>query len=140
MNIKLYVIILSMMLLMTTVNIAPENIKAEGTDSLSPEITSASVTPDTIGFGFNVTIAPSVFDNQSGVNLVRVNITYPDDTYGNYTMNNTNGSIYEYVFNNTWQNGQYNYTIWSIDNANNTNISSQYSFNVSAQQTSRSVP
>ena len=121
------------LLLTTTVNFVSNSLKADETDSISPEIISTSSEPEDLGFGFDVTFTPNVFDNQSGVNLVKINITYPDNTYGNFTMNNTNGSIYEYLFNNTWQTGQYNYTIWSIDNANNTNMSSQHSFNVSAQ-------
>jgi hypothetical protein len=125
--------ILAMLLLLTTIHLQPDYIKAEETDTFSPEITSASADPGTVGYGFNITIAPTVTDNQSGVNLVKVNITYPDNSYGNYTMNNTGGSNYEYVFSDTWQTGQYNYTIWSIDNANNSNFSSQYSFTVSAQ-------
>jgi hypothetical protein len=130
---KPYVIIIITLLLLTTINIAPENIKAEETDTFSPEITSAAANPGTIGNGFNITIAPTVTDNQSGVNLVKVNITFPDNSTGNFTMSNTENSTYEYVFSDTWQTGQYNYTIWTIDNANNTNISSQYSFTVSAQ-------
>jgi hypothetical protein len=132
---KIIVIVIMTLLLTTTVNIVPDSLKAEETDTFSPEIASSNVDPETFGYGFNITIAPNVFDNQSGVNLVKVNVTYPDNTYGNYSMNNTNGSIYEYILNNTWQLGQYNYSIWSIDNANNTNITSQHSFNVSAQAT-----
>jgi len=132
---KIIVIFIMTLLLTTTVNILPDSLKAEETDTFSPEIASSNVDPETFGYGFNITIAPNVFDNQSGVNLVKVNVTYPDNTYGNYSMNNTNGSIYEYILNNTWQLGQYNYSIWSIDNANNTNITSQHSFNVSAQAT-----
>jgi hypothetical protein len=130
---KVFVIIIMLLLLTTTVNIVPDGLKAEEADTFSPEIASAGVQPDIFGYGFNVSIAPNIFDNQSGVKLVKINITYPDDTYGNYSMNYTNGNTYEFVLNNTWQNGQYNYTIWSIDNANNTNISAQYSFNVSGQ-------
>jgi len=37
-----------------------------------------------------------------------------------------------YIFNNTWLVGQYNYTIYAKDKSNNSNFSSEYSFNVSA--------
>jgi len=130
---KINVLILMLLLCLTYVNIVPINLKAEETDTFSPEIPSVSADPDTVGYGFNITIAPSVTDNMSGVNLVKVNITFPDNSTGNFTMNNTGNSTYEYVFSDTWIVGQYNYTIWAIDNANNTNVSSQYSFNVSAQ-------
>jgi hypothetical protein len=124
-----------LMLCLTSVNIGPFNLKAEETDTFSPEISSVDADPGTVGYGFNVTIGPSVTDNMSGVNLVKVNITFPDNTYGNYTMNKTGGDTYEYILSDTWQLGQYNYTIWTIDNASNANISSQHSFNVSAQAT-----
>jgi hypothetical protein len=120
---------------MTSVNIRQFNLKADESDIYSPEITSISDDPDTVGYGFNVTIDPIVTDNMSGVNLVKVNITFPDNTYGNYTMDKKGGDTYEFNLSDTWQNGQYNYTIWAIDNASNTNLSSQHSFNISAQAT-----
>ncbi|UCF13476.1 MAG: hypothetical protein JSW06_04255 [Thermoplasmatales archaeon] len=127
------VIFIIMLLILTTVNIGLINLKAEETDTYPPEITSVENNPDTVGFGFNITIAPNVTDNMSGVNLVKVNITYPDNSTGNFTMNNTGNDTYEYEFDDAWLAGQYNYTIWTVDNANNTNISSQYSFNVSTE-------
>lgn len=90
---------------------------------------NVSNTPDTVGFGYNVTIS---VDGIGNVSTIDVNITYPDDTLEGYPMNHTTGDTYEYVFSDTWQNGQYNYTIWVVDNANNTNISTGHSFNVSA--------
>ncbi|MDH7506719.1 MAG: hypothetical protein QHH15_02885, partial [Candidatus Thermoplasmatota archaeon] len=129
---KIYVIILITLVCLTYVNIVHINLKGEETDTFSPEISSINNDPDTVGYGFNITITLSVTDNMSGVNLVMVNITFPDNSTGNFTMNNTGNSTYEYVFADTWIIGQYNYTIWAIDNANNTNISSQCSFNVSA--------
>ena len=132
---KIFVLILMLLLCLTNVNIRQIYLKADESDEFSPEITSISADPDTVGYGFNVTICPSVTDNMSGVNLVKVNITFPDNTYGNYTMNKTVGDTYEYILSDTWQNGQYNYTIWAVDNASNTNLSSQHSFNVSAQAT-----
>ncbi|MCX6666030.1 MAG: hypothetical protein NT038_08260 [Euryarchaeota archaeon] len=38
---------------------------------------------------------------------------------------------YEYTFDNTSQHGQYNYTIWAVDYANNTNTTPASSFFVS---------
>ena len=106
-----------------------------GNDTIPPEINSVSNNPNTVGFGFNVTIAANVTDDLSGVETVEVNITFPDTSFINYTMTNTDTNIYDYNFCDTWQNGQYNYTIWVVDYANNTNISTNYSFNVSAQAT-----
>jgi len=130
---KINVLILVLLLCMTCVNIKLTSLKADETDTYPPEIISISANPETVGFGFNVTINVNVIDNLSGVNLVKVNITFPDNTYCNNTMNNTEGNTYEYVFSDTWQLGQHNYTIWTVDNSNNTNLSSQYSFNISAQ-------
>jgi len=50
-------------------------------------------------------------------------------------MNQISGNTYQYEFSNTWLNGQYNYTIWAIDNASNSDTTSANSFNVSANAT-----
>jgi hypothetical protein len=93
--------------------------------------------PDPVGFGNNVTINVDFFDNQSGVKSVMVNITYPDNTTGNFSMeqNETSEHDYQYIFNNTWQNGVYNYSVWVVDNANNTNCTGGFNFTVSAEIT-----
>ncbi len=107
------------------------------TETTPPEISSVSHSPDTVGFGYNVTIQANVTDhryaNDSGVKLVTVNISYPDSTYGNYTMSNTTGDTYEYLCNDTWLIGQFNYTIWAMDYAYNMNSDSGHHFHVSAQ-------
>ena len=111
-----------------------------GNDTIRPEITniffnqSGFVTANgsnISGVGFNVTINATVNDNVSGVNISMINITYPDGTYENYTMNKVD-NVYSYVFSDTWQNGRYNYTIWTKDYADNTNDSIVHSFNVSS--------
>jgi PKD repeat protein len=107
-------------------------------DSVKPGITSVSSTPNTanaIGFSSNIVINIDVFDNLTGVSNVRINITYPDHSYHNLTMDPINGSTYEFVFNNTWLVGKYNYTIWVFDKSNNSISSSVHSFNISAQAT-----
>jgi PKD repeat protein len=102
-------------------------------DSIQPEIESVSDSPDTVGFGFSITVSTNVTDDNSGVKTASVNVTYPDNSYGNFTINNIENNTYEYVFSDTWLVGQYNYTIWVYDNSNNSNSSSGHSFNVSAQ-------
>ncbi len=104
-------------------------------DYSPPIISNISATPHTVGFGFNVTISANVTDAVSGVYVVNVNITNPGHTIGNYTMINTTGNTFQYIFNNTWQTGQYNYTIWAMDNSNNYNTSTGYHFHVSATAT-----
>jgi len=104
-----------------------------------PEITNVSASPNIVGFGYNVTITANVTDEGSGVNTVKVNITGPQacgwGASTNYTMTNIGGDTYQYIFNDTWQTGKYNYTIWASDNYGNNNTTSAYSFNVSANAT-----
>jgi hypothetical protein len=100
-----------------------------------PQIKMVSASPHTVGFGYNVTITANVTDTGYGVDTVNVNITYPDDTQGNYTMSYTSGDNYQYVFTDTWLTGQYNYTIWATDYFSNSNCSSGHHFHVSAQAT-----
>jgi hypothetical protein len=106
-------------------------------DYKGPDITSINCNPNPLGYGMNITISADVTDI-SGVNTVNVSIFKPQNETlpgSSYTMTNTDVDTYEYVFNDTWLNGQYNYSIWAIDNFGNSNISSQYCFNVSAMAT-----
>lgn len=105
-------------------------------ESLAPDFISVIDDPDPVGYGNNVTIYVDFFDNQSGVEAVMVNITNPDNTTsGNFTMeqNMSSEHDYLYVYNDTWQNGVYNYSIWVVDNANNTNCTTGFNFTVSAE-------
>lgn len=106
-------------------------------ESLAPEFVSVVDSPDRVGFGSNVMISADFFDNQSGVESVMVNITYPDNTTGNFSMGQNVSSEHDfvYVFNDIWQNGVYNYSIWVVDHANNTNYTSGFNFTVSADAT-----
>lgn len=122
------------LVLLTSLQIGFKNLEAVA-DKQAPEITSLSADPETVGFGFNVSITPTVTDDLSGVNCVKINITFPDATFENFTMDKIRGNSYKYEFTDTWHTGQYNYTVWAVDNASNANHSSQYSFNVSAQLT-----
>jgi len=104
-------------------------------ESLAPDFVSVVDSPDPVGFGHDVTISVDFFDNQSGVESVMVNITYPDNTTGNFSMEQNVSSEHDYVylFNDTWQNGVYNYSIWVRDFANNTNCTSGFNFTVSGE-------
>jgi hypothetical protein len=101
-------------------------------DVVPPIILNVSSSPDTVGFGSMITIHTNVTDDNSGVNTVTVNITFPDQTHGNYTMSLISGSHYRYVFGNTWKTGQYNYTIYATDTSTNINGSGGHHFHVSA--------
>jgi hypothetical protein len=109
------------------------------TETLPPLIDNVTNNPDIVGFGEDITITVNVVDdtvgNYSGIKYVNVNITYPDDTSYNYSMDAISRDTYRYVFHNTWLSGQYDYTIWAVDNAYNVNSSSGHSFSVSAEAT-----
>jgi len=100
-----------------------------------PEIANVIDSPDPVGYGFNVTISADVTSNVTSLDMVTVNISYPDDTLKSFNMSNTGGDTYEYSFSDTWQHGQYDYVIWVKDIYGVENGSSQYSFNVSVNAT-----
>ena len=99
------------------------------------ELSSIYSSPDTVGFGFNVDIFANLTDNNEDVSSVSVNISYPDDSSSNFSMSHTDGDTYEYVFDDTWLVGQYDYTIWAVDTDGNSTSDSGNSFNVSANAT-----
>jgi hypothetical protein len=103
-------------------------------DNTPPQITDVTASPNTVGFGYNVTINANVTDAGSGVELVTVEI---DHGYmsSNSTMSHISGDRYQYIFTDTWLARQYNYTIWAVDNATNINSSSEHHFHVSADAT-----
>ncbi|MBE3121646.1 MAG: M28 family peptidase, partial [Thermoplasmata archaeon] len=100
-----------------------------------PQINNVTENPHTVGFGYNVTISTDVTAPGSYVDIVKVCIDYPNDETGNYTMTHISGNTYQYIFNTTWQTGQYNYIIWASDIYNNSNSSSEHHFHVSAAAT-----
>ncbi|HVQ01594.1 MAG TPA: PKD domain-containing protein [Candidatus Thermoplasmatota archaeon] len=103
-------------------------------DSEPPSITTINASPNSVGFGSNVTIDANVTDDRSGVNNVSINITYPSGVTHDplmITMSHVSGTLYRYVFSGTWYAGWYNYTIIAYDNAGNKKTSMVHSFNVS---------
>jgi len=101
----------------------------------APKILAVSADPPVVGFGCNVTISADVIGEVSGVDAVAVNISYPDSTWYNVTMENTEENNYSFICSDTWLVGQYNYTIWAWGTGGNSNSSSGHSFNISAQAT-----
>ena len=90
-----------------------------------PQINDINATPQTQGYGFNVTLQANVTD-EVGVDKVFVNITKPGGGSILEEMANTYGSIYQYNYTDTWVMGTYTYFIW----ANNTDgISNQSELN-----------
>ena len=95
-------------------------------DTLPPEISNVSATPNIQEFGKYVNITCDVTDNV-GVNVVKVNITGPPGfTPVNVTMNE--GSYY---YNSTYSViGTYHYFIWANDTSSNSNVSGLYEFTI----------
>ncbi|MEA2053890.1 MAG: carboxypeptidase regulatory-like domain-containing protein [Candidatus Thermoplasmatota archaeon] len=94
-------------------------------DTIPPEISNVDANPDPQYVGGYVNITCDVIDNVA-VNEVWVNITYPDNSYHNFSM--SGGSYY---FNRTYmQLGIYNYFIWANDTNGNENISTTYNFTI----------
>ncbi len=101
------------------------------TTEIEPEwSTSSSYYLERVGYGSNITVIADFFDNLSGVNTAKFNVTYPDGNGENFTMihNSSNPHDYEYIFDDTWQIGDHIYITWAVDKANNSNHSSNYLF------------
>ncbi|MBU0497373.1 MAG: hypothetical protein KKG04_05395 [Candidatus Thermoplasmatota archaeon] len=99
-----------------------------------PEIKEVSATPNTVGFGGNVTLSANISDTGL-IECVMVNISYPDETFENSSMINIDNDTYQYVFTDTWLTGQYNYAIWATDEQGTTNSSTSHSFNLTVNAT-----
>ena len=104
-------------------------------DTQPPVISDVSNYPDTVGFGGCVQINATVVENGSGLLVVAVNVTYPDDSWRNFSMTCIGGDAYQYNFSDTWLIGLYNYSVWAVDNVGNTAHDSGHSFHVSANAT-----
>ncbi len=107
-------------------------------DANPPEIKNVASTPVNTSYyntsySFYTNITADVTDDISGVDTVKVAIYYPNSTlYGNYTMNLADSSTYWYNWSSTNEpHGTYNFTIWAVDNTNNSNTSAVSNFTVS---------
>ena len=99
-----------------------------------PSIQNISVNPSLIGFGYEVNITSYLYDEDGDeIQNATVRLTYPNSTQTEIFC--LNGSYCNLTFNNTWEVGIYNFTIWVKDSTNTTNESSVYNFevNVSAK-------
>jgi hypothetical protein len=100
-----------------------------------PSIRDVSASPQTLGYGQNVTIGVNVTDPGDGVDSVEVYITPPGGSATAYGMSPAGGDIYEYSTNETWIWGTWSYYIWANDTEGNTNQSSAHYFYVKANAT-----
>jgi hypothetical protein len=92
--------------------------QSNGGDITAPSVTSLSDSPDTQGFGENVTINCNVTD-AVGVNIVLIGITPPSDGETNYTMTDA-APVFSYNYLD-YTNGSYSYRIYANDSADNWN-------------------
>ncbi len=101
-------------------------------DTVAPLISNVSNSPETVGFGGVVQINATVMENGSGLLLVAVNITDPNGTSWNYSMACIGEDLYRLNFSGSWLVGQYDYSVWAMDNVGNTACDSGHGFNISA--------
>ncbi len=89
-----------------------------------------STTPNTQGFGQNITIQASTAGS-NGVSEVWVGITTPQGTETNYSMSNYTADTWTYNYTN-YINGTYNYTIYAnnTEGSNTTSSINNFSMNV----------
>jgi hypothetical protein len=100
------------------------------------DFSNICITSENIATGCDSeTISATVTSTFSEITQSQVYILYPDYSFMNYNMDYLGGDAYEYVFNNSWQNGQYFYCICGEDENSNFSGSEWYSFNVSAMAT-----
>jgi hypothetical protein len=95
-------------------------------DMILPEMGNLMDTPDPQLPGGNVNITVDVTDN-TAVGQVWVNITYPDSSWLNVSMNKGSGD--EWYYNDTFPDlGIHSYTVWANDTSNNWNTTGPGTF------------
>jgi len=97
-----------------------------------PEISNISLSSTIIGIGENVAISANITDEVNEITQVKINVTFPDESWINTSMTNMGNNQYTYTFNDTWIEGTYEFYIWAKNDINYTNMSSMDSFNVDA--------
>jgi hypothetical protein len=97
-------------------SIAPKEFKLN--DVTSPILSSPSASPSIANQSQTINITTTVTD-ETNVNQVIVQITYPNNTNQNFTMIPDGGNTWYYEFSNTQETGTYNYTIFASDTSNN---------------------
>jgi hypothetical protein len=98
-------------------------------DIEKPQISCIQTVPFIQEIGGWVNISCNV-SSVFGINLVKVNITYPGGSTVNQTMINAPGTD-TYYYNSTYSvSGLYDFFIWADDNLGNSNISEDYTFKI----------
>ncbi len=89
------------------------------------------VTNSPQGYGYNISINATTISDD-GIENVTLQITFPNMTSINYTMNNLGSDIYNYELDDTWQNGIHNFTIFANNSLGYISSSSLSNFNITA--------
>jgi len=100
-------------------------------DNSPPSLGAIVANPSTQVPGGSVNITCTVEDTLSGVNAVYLEVTYPDSSFANFTMNHIPCTTYyrEEIYN---VEGMYNFTIYAVDNLGNAVKSGVYHFNITS--------
>ena len=97
--------------------------------SSTPKINSINITPDKVGFGYNITIDANVTD-EKGLAKVYINITNSSGSSSLYEMQNTGGDIFRYIFTDTWHADDYTFRIIANNTDGVQTTSEEKSFSV----------
>jgi hypothetical protein len=97
-------------------------------DTDGPFFTNLDDTPDPQEFGGRVNVTVDVTDD-IGVDEVWINITYPDATWVNVSMNQ--GAGYEWFYDTTYTDlGVHSYSVWAKDTSSNWNSTGPGTFTI----------
>lgn len=97
-------------------------------DDVKPSIYDIAIRPEAQAQGEPVNISCNVEDDVA-VQEVRINISYPDGSYQNLSMNKLGSN--EYYLNQSYDLlGTYSFIIWAVDTSNNSNVSSEHNFEI----------
>jgi len=106
-----------------------KDVTAYFNDIAKPNITDVEANPIIASLGEDINISCNVQDNFA-LDSVKVDITYPDETTMNISMNNLVSSHHYYYTTDYSQLGDYRYHIWACDTYGNANITTIYNFEI----------
>jgi len=94
----------------------------------TPQISNITVTPSTVGFGYDIVIRANVSD-EGVLDKILINIS-DGSTISQYEMNDQGGDYYNYTFNETWEANNYSFIIIANNTGGVSSESSSYTFDV----------
>jgi len=101
---------------------------------LKPVINTITDTPDPVGYGMNLTISVNITDDDV-IDQAKVYVTYPNTTQVILNLTDIGSDIYEAQFNDTWNNGTYDYFIWTNDTTESKQSSGTNTFDLEINAT-----